>query len=123
VWLLALNGGAARRLTSGAWSVPAAHPPGPAPSPLAWSPDGKSIAITRCESPHEKTPDIAHVAVVDVASRNVRRLTERVQHESQPIFSPDGAHIAYWHSRGGDRGSANAIWLAPAAGGAGSEIT
>ena len=29
----------------------------------------------------------------------------------------------YWHSRGGGRGNANAIWLAPASGGAGVEIT
>jgi dipeptidyl aminopeptidase/acylaminoacyl peptidase len=123
VWLVSPNGGAAKRLTSGAWSLPVAHPPGPAPSPLAWSPDGKSIAITRRESPHEKTPDIAHVALVDVATGNVRRLTDRAQDETQPIFSPDGSKIAYWHSRGGERGSANAIWIAPASGGSGTEVT
>ena len=123
IWLVSPNGGAARRLTSGAWSLPVAHPPGPAPSPLAWSPDGKSIAITRRETPHEKTPDVAHVAIVDVATGNVRRLTDRVQDESQPIFSPDGTRVAYWHSRGGERGNANAIWIAPVSGGAGKEIT
>ena len=32
IWLVSPNGGAARRLTSGAWSLPVAHPPGPAPS-------------------------------------------------------------------------------------------
>lgn len=123
IWLVSPDGGAARRVTGGAWSLPVAHPPGPAPSPLAWSPDGKSIAITRRETPHEKTPDGGHVAVVDVATGSVRRLTDRTQEESQPIFSPDGTRIAYWHSRGGERSNANAIWLAPAAGGAGVEIT
>jgi len=123
IWLISPDGGAARRVTSGAWSLPVAHPPGPAPSPLAWSPDGKSIAITRRETPNEKTPDAGHVAVVDVATGSVRRLTDRVQDESQPIFSPDGTRIAYWHSRGGERGNANAIWIAPVSGGAGTEIT
>src|SRR5439155_732824 len=91
LWLVASEGGAPRRVTSGAWSLPVAHPPGPAPSPLSWSPDGKSIAITRRESPHEKTPDIAHVAIVDVATGSVRRLTDRAQDESQPLFSPDAS--------------------------------
>ena len=58
-----------------------------------------------------------------VLAGNVRRLTDRAQDESQPNFSPDGTRIAYWHSRGGERGSANAIWLAPVAGGVGTEIT
>src|SRR5262249_46379271 len=31
IWLVSPNGGAARRLTSGSWSLPVAHPPGPAP--------------------------------------------------------------------------------------------
>src|SRR5689334_3424836 len=123
IWLVSPNGGAARRLTSGAWSLPVAHPPGPAPSPLAWSPDGKSIAITKRDTPHEKTPDAAHVAIVDVATGNVRRLTERTQDESQPIFSPDGTRVAYWHSRGGERGNATAIWISPDSGGNGTEVT
>lgn len=123
IWVVSPDGGAARRVTSGVWSLPVAHPPGPAPSPLSWSPDGKSIAITRRETPHEKTPDVAHVAIVDVATGNVRRLTDRAQDETQPLFSPDGARIAYWHSRGGQRGSENSIWLAPASGGVGSEVT
>jgi dipeptidyl aminopeptidase/acylaminoacyl peptidase len=123
LWLVSPDGGAARRVTSGAWSLPVARPPGPAPSPVSWSPDGKSIAITMRDTPHEKTPDSGHVAVVDVATGNVRRLTDRVQEETQPVFSPDGKSIAYWHPRGGQRGSANAIWIAPAAGGNGTEVT
>src|SRR5258708_6462873 len=35
VWIIGSNGGSARRVTSGAWSLPIAHPPGPAPSPLS----------------------------------------------------------------------------------------
>jgi dipeptidyl aminopeptidase/acylaminoacyl peptidase len=123
IWLVSPSGDKARRLTSGSWSLPVVHPPGPAPSPLAWSPDGKTIAITRRDTPHGGTPNSNRVALVDVASGEVRRLTTRDMDETQPVFTPDGTHIAYWHSRGGERGGENAIWLAPASGGPGVEVT
>jgi dipeptidyl aminopeptidase/acylaminoacyl peptidase len=123
VWLVSADGGEARRLTSGPWSLPIAHPPGPAPSPLSWSPDGKTIAITRRESPHEKTPDISHVALVDVATGVTRRLTTHVVDDGQPVFSPDGSRIAYWHPHAGERSAQNAVWVAAASGGDGREAT
>jgi dipeptidyl aminopeptidase/acylaminoacyl peptidase len=123
VWVIPASGGTARRITSGAWSLPIAHPPGPVPSPLSWSPDGKTIAITRRESPHAKTPNIARVALVDVASGTTRRLTTHDLDETQPVFSPDGSRIAYWHPQGGVRESQNSIWVAPASGGDGKEMT
>ena len=123
VWIVDAATGKSRRVTSGAWSLPIAHPPGPAPSPLSWSPDGKSIAITRRASAHAGTPGVSRVAIVDVATGNVKRLTSREADETQPVFSPDGASIAYWHSQGSKQGAQNAIWIAPAAGGEGREVT
>ncbi|HJT17669.1 MAG TPA: S9 family peptidase, partial [Thermoanaerobaculia bacterium] len=123
VWVIGANGGSARRVTSGSWSLPIAHPPGPAPSPLSWSPDGKTLAVTQRANPHEKTPNISRVVLVDVASGNVRRLTTHDLDESQPVFSPDGTMIAYWHSHNGERENQNAIWVAPANGGNGREVT
>jgi dipeptidyl aminopeptidase/acylaminoacyl peptidase len=72
---------------------------------------------------HAGTPDASRVALVDIATGAVQRLTTRDADETQPAFSPDGAHIAYWHAQGDQRGSQNAIWIAPASGGAGTEAT
>src|SRR5207244_2825504 len=123
LWLIAPDGGAARRLTSGAWSLPVAHPPGPAPSPLSWSSDGKSIAITRRETAHAGTPNVSRVALVDAATGEVRRLTSSDLDEGQPVFSPDGTRVTYWQARGARRGNATAIWSVPASGGNGLEVT
>ncbi len=59
VWLVPADGGDAKRLTSGAWSLPAALPPSPPSSPLSWSPDGKSLAFVRVETPHSGDNDAA----------------------------------------------------------------
>jgi dipeptidyl aminopeptidase/acylaminoacyl peptidase len=123
IWVVPAAGGGARRVTSGSWSLPIAHPPGPAPSPLSWSPDGKTLAVTRRESAHAGTPNSGRIALVDVATGQTRRLTTNDLDETQPVFSPDGSRIAYWLSRGGKRGSANAIWIAPATGGNGTDVT
>ena len=123
LWVIPAKGGTARRVTSGAWSLPIAHPPGPAASPLSWSPDGKTIAITRRENAHAGTPNSGRVALVDVATGETHRITTNDLDESHPVFSPDGSRIAFWLSRGKQRGNANAIWVAPAGGGNGTEVT
>lgn len=123
VWVIGSNGGDARRVTNGPWSLPVAHPPGPAPSPLAWSPNGKTLAITQRKTAHIGIPNQNRIALVDVASGSVTRVTTRDQDEAQPVFSPDGKSIAYWHSHEGKRGNQTAIWIAPVTGGDGTELT
>jgi dipeptidyl aminopeptidase/acylaminoacyl peptidase len=105
IWLVSVSGEKARRLTSGSWSLPVAHPPGPAPSPLAWSPDGKSIAITRRETAHGGTPNNNRIAIVDVASGNVRRLTARNVYRT--VWLPDGKSFI----TGGHDATSTSLWL------------
>ncbi len=122
-WLIPAAGGEARRLTSGSWSLPINHPPGAPASPLAWSPDGKSIALVRLSTPHSGDARDAAIQIVDVATGRMRGLTGSDRLEGQPTFSPDGAQIAYWQPRDGDSGSVNEIHVASASGGAGRSIT
>ncbi|MCU1347651.1 MAG: hypothetical protein JWO56_681, partial [Acidobacteria bacterium] len=123
LWVVPASGGSARRVTSGSWSLPIAHPPGPAPSPLSWSPDGKSIAITRRESAHAGQTNAGRIALVDVATGQVRRLTTADLDEAHPLFSPDGNSVVYWFPRGGKRGSATSLWSVPVSGGSATELT
>ena len=122
-WLVASEGGKARRLTSGTWSLPVIPPPGPPASPLSWSPDGKSIALVRQITPHDGDNDQTSVQILEVASGKLRSLTGHSAFESFPSFSPDGETISYWFPRDGDPNNVNEIRVAPASGGEGRYLT
>lgn len=57
----------------------------------AWSPDGKHIAYVSGRS----DPLADDLWVVEVASRETRKLTAGVDVMSTPVWSPDGDHIAF----------------------------
>jgi dipeptidyl aminopeptidase/acylaminoacyl peptidase len=123
IWLVSSEGGEAKRLTSGSWSLPTVPPPGSPASPLSWSPDGKEIAFVRQARPQFGDSDQAIVQILNVGSGQVRSLTKRTSFESFPSFSPDGSKICYWYPRDGDPNNVNEIWLAPSSGGEGSCVT
>ncbi len=124
IWVVASFGsGAARRITSGSWSLPTSFPPGPPASPLSWSPDGKSIAFTRVETPHSGDFDGSRIHVVDVGTGALRALTGKTHFEGHPVYSPDGSRISFWRPRGDDSSNVNEIQVAPAAGGVGTSVT
>jgi Tol biopolymer transport system component len=64
--------------------------------PGSWSPDGKSIAFTRCrvQAPDSRgrTANTCGVYVVSPDGPGLRRLADR---SSGPAFSADGKHIAF----------------------------
>lgn len=123
VWLIPANGGDAKRLTSGSWSLPIVFPPSPPSSPLSWSPDGKSIVITRQETPEPGDGDEATLEILDAQTGKTRKLTTHDKFEGVGLYSPDGSKIAYWYSRDGDPNNENEIYVAPASGGDGTDIT
>jgi dipeptidyl aminopeptidase/acylaminoacyl peptidase len=123
VWMVSADGSDAHRLTSGTWTLPISHPPGAPASPLAWSPDGKSMVLVRLPTPHSGDARDATVQVLEVATGRMRGLTGRDRLEGQPTYSPDGSQIAYWQPRDGDSGNVSEIHVAPSAGGAGRSLT
>ena len=123
LWLIAAQGGEAKRLTSGSWSLPSSLPPGPPVSPIAWSKDGKSIVIVRQETPSTGDQPLARIQVLDVASGAIRSVTGETRLEGYPKLSPDGTSIAYWRNREAHAWEFQDVWLAPFAGGAGRDIS
>src|SRR5262249_54294750 len=123
VWLVPADGGDARRLTSGSWSLPVSFPPGAPSSPPVWSPVGRSIAIARVRSPHSGDRGQSVIELVDASSGAERRLTHAVRFEGYPVFSPDGARIAYWYPRNGERANVTEIFVVPSSGGEGRSVT
>jgi dipeptidyl aminopeptidase/acylaminoacyl peptidase len=124
VWLIAIDGKtAARRLTSGDWSLPASLPPSSPASPLSWSPDGQYIALVKNITPYTGDSDKSSVQVLDVETGELRALTGRSTHEAQPLFSPDGIHIAHWYPRNGDTRNVNEIYVGRATGGESASVT
>jgi dipeptidyl aminopeptidase/acylaminoacyl peptidase len=123
VWLVSADGGDAKRLTSGTWSLPVVFPPSPPSSPLSWSPDGKSIAITRQETAEPGDGDETTLQVLDAATGTTRKLTTHEKFESVGVYSPEGSQVAYWYPRDGDLNNENEIYVTPASGGDGTDIT
>ncbi|HLJ45311.1 MAG TPA: S9 family peptidase [Bryobacteraceae bacterium] len=123
LWVVASTGGEARRLTSGNWSMPISHPPGSPASPIAWSPDGKSIAFVKVATPFSGDADHSAIQMLDVDTGNFRALTGRTLHEGYPAFSPDGKTLAYWYPRNNETKFGNDIHIVAASGGDGKNIT
>lgn len=119
IWLKELSETDARRLTSGPWSLEFVLPPGSPPSRLSWSPDGTRIAFARVPVPESGQLDRVSVAILDVATGEIRALTGAEQFQNNPSFSPDGDSVLHWWPREGrgDLGWVNEIHLAPAKGG------
>jgi dipeptidyl aminopeptidase/acylaminoacyl peptidase len=123
IWILPAVGGKAKRLTSGAWSLPKSAPPSSPASPISWSPDGKWLLFTRQEHPHQGDADLTTLEVLNVATGEIRKLTRHEKFESFGLFSPDGSRVAYWYPRDGDPNNENEIFLTETAGGDGVDVT
>src|SRR6266568_1749505 len=123
IWLISADGGKAKRLTSGACSLPKSAPPSSPASPISWSPDGKSLLFTRQEHPHQGDADLTTLQILNMNAGEYHRLTKHEKFESFGAFSPDGSRVAYWYPRDGDPNNENEIFVTPTTGGDGTDAT
>jgi len=123
LWVVALEGGDAKRVTSGSWSLPITYAPGAPPPPPAWLPDNRTIAVERRPSAYSGDFSENTIHFVDVETGAMRPLSSRTRDEAFPIVSPDGRRVAFWHPRGGDGRNNTEVWVAPITGGAGASAT
>ena len=123
LWLIPTEGGKAKRLTSGTWSLPKSAPPSSPASPISWSPDGKWLLFTRQEHPRQGDADLATLQVLNVETGETRKLTKHEKLESFGLFSPDGSRVAYWYPRDGDPNNENEIFVTQTTGGDGLDAT
>ncbi len=119
LFVVAADGGKARRLTAGVQSVAA----GEAKSTLSWSPDGAKIAFLLAPNAILNDVDRAHAEVVDVASGKLSQLTRHNGYEADPRFSPDGTHVAYSHSDGDNQSNLTDTYVTSPEGGEGTAVS
>lgn len=80
---------------------------------IAWSPDGSTLAFTSERSSR------ADLYSLDIATRQLRRLTWEGAHADHAIFSPDGRWLAYESTKGGSP----AVYVMPSGGGTGRSVS
>jgi dipeptidyl aminopeptidase/acylaminoacyl peptidase len=112
IWLIPAAGGDAKRLTSGTWSLPVSFPPGTPSSPINWTPDGKSIAFVKAETPLSGDAEHTQLELMDVASGQFHPITGRTTLEGYPTISPDGQKVSYWYNTDGKPWNINEVRVA-----------
>lgn len=109
IWIIPVGGGEAEKITDEESGI----------SQFRWSPDGKSIAYVIADVPKDKAErekrkkdkfdtivvdadfNYSHLWVVDLASKDKKRLTEGAFTAADPQWSPDSRWIAYVINRSG----------------------
>ncbi len=117
VWLADVDHPATRQLTTGSFYDHA----------LAFSPRGDEIVFV---SNHESDPDAVNNSDIFAVDLNgdIRQLTQTKGCESDPVWSPDGRWIAYVATKRDvttidSVAEDSHLWIVPAAGGVGRELT
>jgi dipeptidyl aminopeptidase/acylaminoacyl peptidase len=106
VWIVPASGGAAKRLTSGEWTLPVTRPPGAPSSMITWTPDGSAIVFARSGG-----GVAGGMHTVTIGDGTVKSLGLG---GTFPVYSAKGDQIAYL---------SNGAAVAPAAGGQAKNLT
>jgi dipeptidyl aminopeptidase/acylaminoacyl peptidase len=97
LFVVSVDGGPARQVTTGDWNVGARFD-GLASNPVGWdwAPDGRTIYVEGWNAPDgDYVYRDANIYAVDVATGTTRTLTTEKGTWSAPLVAPDGRHIAY----------------------------
>jgi dipeptidyl aminopeptidase/acylaminoacyl peptidase len=96
LFVVPADGGTARQLTKGNWSVGSRFDALDGAVAFDWTPDSRTIVF---DGLADSTADLnyrsSHIYAVDVATTTMRRLTNQDGAWSSPVVSPDGRKIAY----------------------------
>jgi dipeptidyl aminopeptidase/acylaminoacyl peptidase len=123
IWIVKADGSGNRRLTSGKWSLPESAPNVAGPPPLSWSHDGQWIVFPRRPDASIGDADASTIWEVNSSNGQLRKLSTHDRFEEAPLFSPDGSEVSYEFPRGGAPSMLKDLYLAPAAGGDGSDVS
>ncbi|MBS1574609.1 MAG: S9 family peptidase [Bacteroidetes bacterium] len=120
IWLIGSNGGEAKRLTDGTWTIPSEPC-------ISWASDGQLIVFQSNESPYSGELNFT-IKTVEIATGKINRITnsqilpDAMHKERMPVFSPDGKSIAYQHNRE-NVGNGYDVFLTSLNGGNGINLT
>ncbi|HWE63052.1 MAG TPA: S9 family peptidase [Chloroflexota bacterium] len=94
IWVVALNGGEARQVTTGDLQV----------WQFALSPDGAAAAAIVSDAPYEWSWYQARLAIVNIESGQTRTILTTQRQLANPVWSPDGRQLAVISCTWSDRG-------------------
>ena len=107
LWIVSSEGGKPKRLTHGTWSIDTDQG---TITPLAWTPDGKSISF-------QKFPDVWYgnawhstIAEVDTSGGEIRTVVKD-EGSGRPVYAPKGNTLAFMRPRDGDLNNGNAVYV------------
>jgi dipeptidyl aminopeptidase/acylaminoacyl peptidase len=112
LWVVSAVSGAARRLTTGSWTIAPTDPGGIFSPQIAWTRDGRRITFTRVENTFSGDDERSTLWQVDAGGGAPRNLTGHAELELSPAYSPDGSALAYWYPLRADFNSENTLRLA-----------